>query len=173
MSERALYLEGGGEPLFAVHHAPGSPERAREAVVIVPPYGWDETATHRARREWALHLVAEGRHVLRLDLPGTGDSPGTLTDDGRWESWARAVARAADWLRAEAGAPRVCAVAIGAGGYPAFAAAADGSVDDLVLWATPPRGTRFLRELSAFARLEASRIAESGGPPSPEPADGI
>jgi len=167
-----MYLEGGGEPFFATYHPPAG-TLAPQAVILVPPFGWDDTATYRARREWALHLAAAGRHVLRFDLPGTGDSPGSLGDPDRWESWLAATQRAAAWLRARSSAPRIAAIALGSGGYLAFDAAAAGAVDDLVLWATPPQGKRFLRELSAFARLEAQRIAESGGPPSPEPAEGI
>ena len=173
MTEQAMYLTGGGEPIFVVHHAPAVDRADRSAVMLVPPYGWEEMATHRARREWALQLAGDGHHVLRLDLPGTGDSPGRLDDPGRWESWVGAVQRAAAWLRSASAAPRVAAVGLGSGGYLAYDAAVAGVADDVVLWATPPQGKRFLRELSAFARLEASRIAESGGPPSPEPAEGI
>src|SRR5579884_3977397 len=172
MTEEPMYLEGGGEPFFATYHPPAG-TLAPQAVILVPPFGWDDTATYRARREWALHLAAAGRHVLRFDLPGTGDSPGSLGDPDRWESWLAATQRAAAWLRARSSAPRVAAIALGSGGYLAFAAAAAGAVDDVVLWATPPQGKRFLRELSAFARLEAQRIAESGGPPPPEPVAGI
>jgi dienelactone hydrolase len=96
-----------------------------------------------------------------------------LAEPERWESWQAAAQRAARWLRDVARATRVAAVGLGSGGYLAFDAAASGAVDDVVLWATPPQGKRFLRELSAFARMEAHRIAESGGPPSPEQADGI
>jgi alpha-beta hydrolase superfamily lysophospholipase len=173
VTEEALYLEGGGEPFFAVHHVPDAASTDAQAVILVPPFGFEDTATYRARREWALQLGAEGHHVLRLDLPGTGDSPGALADPGRWESWLAAVQRAAAWLRDAAAAPRVAAVGLGSGGYPAFDAVAAGAVDDVVLWATPPQGKRFLRELAAFARMEAQRIAESGGPPSPEPVDGV
>ena len=173
MREEAFYLEGGGEPMFVVHHVPGEPALERAAVLLVPPYGWEEMATHRARREWALQLAGDGHHVLRLDLPGTGDSPGNLGDPGRWDAWLSATQRAAVWLRAASGASRVVAIGIGSGGYLAYNAAAAGAADDVVLWATPAHGKRFLRELKAFARLEASRIAESGGPPSPTTDAGI
>jgi pimeloyl-ACP methyl ester carboxylesterase len=173
MTEEAMYLTGGGEPFFVVHHAPAAGFAPHVAVIIVPPFGWEETATFRARREWALQLASDGHHVLRLDLPGTGDSPGRLDDPGRWDAWLTTVRRAAAWLRTEASAPRVAAIALGSGGYLAYDATAAGFVDDLVLWATPPQGKRFLRELSTFARLEANRIAESGGPPSPQPVEGI
>ena len=170
MTERAFYLDAAGERLFAVHHpAQGGP---RTAVVLVPPYGWEEIATHRARREWALHLAHAGHHVLRIDLPGTGDSEGSLDDAGRWKSWIAATCSAAAWLRAESGAPRVAAIGLGTGGYVAAQAAAAGEVDDLVLWGTPARGRQYLRELAAFGALESGRIVEGGGPPSPPPSGG-
>jgi alpha-beta hydrolase superfamily lysophospholipase len=170
LTERALYLEAGLERLFAVHHPPQG--RSQTAVVLVPPFGWEEIATHRARREWAIQLARAGRHVLRIDLPGTGDSEGDLDEAGRWDSWSAAVRSAAAWLRSESGASRVAAIGLGTGGYVAAEAAAAGEVDDLVLWGTPARGRQYLRELAAFGALESGRVVEGGGPPSPPPSGG-
>ncbi|MGZ4334454.1 MAG: hypothetical protein ACXVRJ_09310 [Gaiellaceae bacterium] len=173
MTERALYLEGGAEGIFAVHHAPETPGPSSSAVLLVPPFGWEEIASHRARREWALELVGAGHHVLRFDLPGTGDSAGELDEPGRWESWLAATLRAAEWLRVESGAARTAAIGIASGGYLAFEAAAAGLVDDVVLWATPAKGRQYLRELAAFGALEASMIAAGGGPPAEAATDAI
>jgi pimeloyl-ACP methyl ester carboxylesterase len=173
MSEVSAYLDVGGEAVFATHHAPEAAESARTAVVLLPPFGWEEMATHRARREWAIHLARRGHHVLRIDLPGTADSGGDLNVPGRWESWLDAAHTAAAWLRNESGSSRVAAIGVASGGYLAFEAVAAGAAEEAVLWATPSTGKRFLRELGAFGALEAQRVAESGGPPSPEPVAGI
>ncbi|HET7137521.1 MAG TPA: hypothetical protein VFI04_04145 [Gaiellaceae bacterium] len=172
MSERSFYLAGEGEAVFASHHAPASDATGR-GVLLLPPFGWEETATHRARRDWALHLARRGHDALRIDLPGTGDSAGDLADPRRWESWGAAARRAASWLRREAGVTRVTAVGVGSGGYLAFGLLAEARAEEAVLWGTPVTGKRFLRELAAFGALEASRIAEAGGPPSPERTQGI
>jgi alpha-beta hydrolase superfamily lysophospholipase len=173
MSERPMYLTLGEEASFATHHIPGASDGLRTAVVLLPPFGWDEMATHRARREWAIDLERRGHHVLRLDLPGTADSAGTLNDTGRWETWIDAARSACRWLRAESSVARIAAVGVGTGGYLAFEAVARGDADEAVLWATPVTGKSFLRELKAHGALEAQRVADSGGPAAPEPSVGL
>jgi dienelactone hydrolase len=172
MSERSFYLDCNGEAVFTVHHEPTAGEGGT-AILLLPPFGWEEVASYRARREWALHLAGRGHHVVRLDLPGTGDSAGELGDAGRLASWQEAAKAAALWLRGESGAPRLAAIGIGTGGYLAWELVAHGDADDAVVWATPKTGKRFVRELSAFGTLEASRIVEAGGPPSPVDPPGI
>jgi len=173
VSERGTYLDVGDEAVFVAHHTPEVTDPLRTAVVLLPPLGWEETATHRAWREWAIDLARRGHHALRIDLPGTTDSAGELNDPGRWGSWLEAACVAASWLRSESGAWRLAVLGLGSGGYLAFEAVAARAADEAVLWATPSRGKVFLRELNAFGALEMQRVAESGGPPSPEPASGI
>ncbi len=166
MTERALYLAAGETPFQVVFHEPvGAP--AQTAVLLVPPFGWEEIASHRSRRAWAEDLCSHGFPVLRIDLPGTGDSGGVPADPGTWARWSLAVTVAARWLRSEVGAPVVTAVGIGLGGLLAYEAAAGGAVDDLVLWATPARGRDFIRELVLFSAAETAGIVEAGGPEPP------
>ncbi len=158
-----LHLGLGPEPVFAVLH-PGT--RGRAAVLLLPPFGWEEMGSYRPRRDWAEHLAGRGHAVLRLDLPGTADSAGGPRDPGRVGAWMAAVTAAAAWLRAETGAGAVAGIGLGLGGLVAAAALARGAViDDLVLWGVPARGRTLVRELSAFARLEASQFPDA--PPAP------
>lgn len=159
MSETAFYLSVGDSTVFATRHSPERPS-GRQAVIIVPPFGWEAMVTHRSRREWALHLCEQGHDVLRFDLPGTGDSSGTLADEGLWDTWQTVTTELARWLRAATGGGRIAAIGLALGGYLAHEAAAQGAVDDLVEWATPTRGKRYLRELSAFAAMEAARDSD-------------
>jgi alpha-beta hydrolase superfamily lysophospholipase len=140
----AGYLDG----CFVTAHLPTAPSTGT-GVLLVPPYGWDEAASYRARRLLADQLAAAGHLALRLDLPGTGDSAGDLGAPGLVASWKRAVARAVDALRV-AGCARVVGVGLGIGGL--LVAGAD--IDALVVWGTPAHGRISLRELRAFARLE-------------------
>ena len=168
---RPLYLDVGGEPVFAFLH----PARiGREpAVLLCPPFGREDAASYRSRREWAENLAAAGMPVLRFDLPGTGDSAGCIDDPGRLASWVEAVGAAARFVRAETESARTAAIGIGLGGMLAVAAVADGApLDDLVLWGVPADGRALVRELTTFARIESEAIVVAGGPaPPPESSE--
>jgi pimeloyl-ACP methyl ester carboxylesterase len=163
---QACYLSTGGETSFALLN--DASERGDCAVLIVPPFGWDEMCSYRARREWAHELAARGFPTLRIDLPGSGDASGGPRDPGRLGGWTDAVAGAAQWLRERTGCPRVAAIGIGLGGLVTLRAAAHAApIDELVLWAAPGRGRAYVRTLQAFARLSAAG-AGTGAPPAEE-----
>ncbi|MDX6701902.1 MAG: hypothetical protein QOF26_2128 [Baekduia sp.] len=152
---RPFYLVGDGTPMFATFHD-AVPGGHGVAVLIVPPFGWDDVASYRSRRDWAEHLAASGIPTLRIDLPGTGDSAGGPRDPNMVDAWLAGVTGAATWLRSAAGYHSVAAIGIGVGGLLAAAATANGApIDALVLWGVPPRGRTLVRELQAFAHLTA------------------
>lgn len=151
----ALYLDG----VFAIFHPAADGDAP--AVLLCPPLGWDDVCSYRARRDWGEHLSATGRPALRFDYPGSGDSAGSPGDSALVDRWTDAATRAAAWLRAETGRSRLVAIGIGAGGLVAWCAAAAGApIDDLVLWGTPATGRAYVRELRAFARLEAASLGD-------------
>lgn len=167
---QATYLQtGDGTPFLTLRDLPAGTPSGR-AVLIVPPFGWDEVASYRPRRAWAHHLADRGADVLRIDLPGTGDSAGGPGDDDLAARWVEAVGVAA---RALTG--RVTIVGIGLGGLLAWAAVSAGApADDLVLWGAPGRGRDYTRELKAFARLERSKLQElNPGRELPPEAPGV
>jgi pimeloyl-ACP methyl ester carboxylesterase len=150
--QRAVGIRSGEGVVFGLLH----PADGGTAVVMCPPFGWEDMCSYRSRRAWAQSLAASGRSTLRIDLPATGESSGSPRDPGVFESWAAGAAEAAAWLRQQSGAERVVAIGIGMGGLIAARAAAAGAdIDELVLWAVNPRGKRVLRELRAFASLNA------------------
>jgi alpha-beta hydrolase superfamily lysophospholipase len=166
--ERALYLSAGGQRFLALA-SPAEPAAQRTAVLLVPPFGWEDICSYRSRRDWARELAAGGRPALRMDLPGSGDSAGGPRDPGRLDAWIEAVDAGARWLADDSGAARIAAVGIGLGGLLACAAALRGTpIAELVLWAVPASGRPLVRELRAFSRLE---VANEGGPP-PEATPG-
>ncbi len=180
---RPMYLRGLGAPLFAVLHTGADPTR-ETAVLLCPPFGWDDMCSYRIRREWAEHLAQAGYTTLRIDLPGSGDSAGAPRDPGQLESWTQAVDDAARWLRrapggtaAHGGEPesarQVAVIGIGLGGMVSCRAALGGApIDELVLWSVPARGHTLLRELRAFSALEVAYILDAGEPaPSSDPRD--
>ena len=156
--ERPLWLTAGSEAVFAFLHVPAASDRQTTAVVICPPFGWDEMCSHRARRTWARALAAAGFPAIRIDFPGAGESSGVPEDPERPQAWKAAIASAAGWIRENEAATRVVAIGIGVGGLMAVGAAADGApVDDFMLWAVPARGRSTMRELRAYAGIVAAR----------------
>ncbi len=166
VSARPLYLLGPAGPVFGMFHPPREGvDPPGTAVLIVPPWGWDETASYTGRRAWADHLAEAGHPTLRIDLPGTGESAGTSADPGLVAAWRDAISAAAASLAAVPGVSRVGAIGLGLGGLLTAAAIADGApIDDLVLWSAPPRGRTFLREQRAFSALQDTRLAAAGEP---------
>jgi pimeloyl-ACP methyl ester carboxylesterase len=166
---RGLYLDCG-EPVFALFENPAGDGPARPGVLICPPWGWDELASYRSRRRWAELLAAEGHPVLRIDLPGTGDSGGDPAAADLLDSWVEAIVKAGDWLRGEVGTAGLALLGLGLGGLLAEEALARGLVaEELVCWGAPPSGRHFAREMKAFAALQGGRPAETPGHPKALP----
>ncbi|HLH66937.1 MAG TPA: hypothetical protein VKV27_14665 [Solirubrobacteraceae bacterium] len=167
---RQFYLGAGEDAALLSWHAPPSDVRRPTAVLICPPFGWEEVSCYRCLRQWALELAARGFGTLRLQLPSTGDAGGGVRDPARVAAWVRAVAAAARWLRAAHGAARVTAIGMGLGGVLCHAAAAGGApLEDLVLWGVPARGRSLIRELRAFSALETAQFFAGLTAPPPPP----
>lgn len=174
MSSRAFYLASGREPVFALYdepHARSQPQST--SVLLLPMFGNDELCSYRARRAWALSLASAGHAVLRIDLPGTGDSPGGPHDPALLDAWLESVASAAAWLKREREGARVVAIGIDLGGMLAYRAAVDGAaIDDLVLWSAPSRGRALVRQKRALAQMEAAAEQPGDGSEPAAPPDG-
>lgn len=165
----AFYLDLHGEPVLALYDPPEAvPVRA--AVLICPPWGWDEVASYRSRRTWADSLAAAGHPTLRIDLPGTGDSGGGPDSGGLLDCWVDAIGLAARWLRAEAGEAGLVLLGIGLGGLLAEEALDRGLVvEELIVWGAPADGRRFVREARALAGMQTGRPADADGLPGALP----
>jgi alpha-beta hydrolase superfamily lysophospholipase len=164
---QGVYISTGEHRIAAMYDAAAGPAD-KPAVLICAPWGWEETASYRPRRAAARKFVEAGHPVLRFDLPAVGDSSGTPADPGLVSAWVAAIADAAAWLRNASARNRVAAFGLGIGGTLALAALERGAaIDELMLWATPARGRRFVREIESFAKLqswEVGRGDEAGLP---------
>jgi alpha-beta hydrolase superfamily lysophospholipase len=166
---RPFYLQAGTPPVFAIFHPSAGP-RKQSAVLLCPPFGWEDMCSYRSRREWAERLALAGYPTLRFDLPGSGDSAGDPTDPEQLNTWTQAVTGAAQWLLETSGADRIVSIGIGLGGMLACRAALNGApIDELVLWHVPAQGRTLVRELRAFSALEVAYIPDPG---QPEPGQG-
>jgi alpha/beta superfamily hydrolase len=169
VSSPTRFIPSGSEQVCVVWH-PAAAARARDtAVIICPPFGWDEICSYRSRRDWAQQLATAGYSTLRIAFPGTGDSSGGPLQAGRLQAWTDAVGASRDWLRNAGHATRIALVGLGLGGLVGYHAAAAGcEIDDLVLWATPARGRELVRQLRAFSRLESSELGGAPATAAPE-----
>lgn len=153
---RPVYVGDGDSVAFGLFHDAASGAGPGAPVLVLPPFGNADACSYRPRRDWAQRLAAAGHPTLRLDLPGTGDSPGGPRDPARVAAWIAGAADAARWLAATTGRP-VTVVGIGLGGFVGWCAAADGApIGDLALWTVPSRGKAIVRELMMLSRMEAA-----------------
>jgi len=164
VSGTPVWLNLVDEPIYAVLHESEALHR-NVGVLMLPMFGWDDSSSYRARREWASAYAEAGFPTVRFDLPGTGDSGGSPLAPSRFESWIRAVTELARWLRETSGVDRVVAVGLGLGGLLAGEAIRSGAViDGLVLWAVPSRGRAYMRELRMYAQAMAPDGSEPERP---------
>ncbi len=171
-SEQPVCLALEPDPVFGILHEPSSPDASALAVLICPPFGWEEQSSYRGRRAWAQALANAGYPALRFSFPGTGDSGGSPGDPDRLEAWTQAVSEAAIWLRAVTGCSRLAAIGIGLGGLVVGRALArDAPIEDAVLWAISASGRKMVRELRAHSKFVAARYPPDAQALSPLPAD--
>ncbi|HNH46768.1 MAG TPA: hypothetical protein PKY30_07010, partial [Myxococcota bacterium] len=142
---------------FVVEHQPSSGQVHGTAILLLPPMGYEDTCAYRPLRVLADQLAQQGHLVQRLDWPGLGDSAGNAETPELIQQCITTVRQAAAALRAR-GLRRVAAVGVRAGALLALAAggAAVGGLDEVVLWAMPPRGKAYMREESTFHRMAAA-----------------
>jgi pimeloyl-ACP methyl ester carboxylesterase len=151
----SFFFGSSERPLFGVHHPPKGKETRSEGVVLCYPMGQEYMRSHRAFRQLANLLVRRGHHVFRFDYYGTGDSAGA-SDEGSLSQWVSDVGSAIEEFKDNASLQRVSLVGLRLGAALATLAAADrDDVEKLVLWDPVVRGSSYLAELLAAAKLPA------------------
>jgi len=147
---------------FVVEHAPepaGGPVSAT-GILLMPPFGYEDTCAYRPLRVLADALARAGHMVVRIDWPSLGDSAFEPLQADLVES-GRAVVELATRTLRERGFPRITGIGVRGGGLIALAAT---GLDELVLWGVPPSGKAYLREERAFHQTAAKaygRVPES------------
>ena len=74
-----LGLEPCGTLMF-LHEPAGAATDVGTAVLLCPPFGWEEVCCSRSLRGAATLLARAGHPTARLTLPGTGDGAGGPRD---------------------------------------------------------------------------------------------
>ena len=134
--ESPLTLHAGATPLFAILSEPVSGP-VRRTVLLLNAGSARRVGPSRIHVEWARRWAEAGIAVLRLDLPGLGDSavqPGETEGEVYAIETGRAVNAAVAMLRARFGAVDCQLTGICSGAYHAYRAALAGAdVQSLVL----------------------------------------
>lgn len=162
---RPTYLELKPTGTLVFLHDATRTTRVGSAVLLCPPFGWEEMCCSRSLRRAGSLLAQAGHPTVRLTLPGTGDGGGGPRDADLLHRWTAGVGAAAEWLRERTHAPRCVAFGIGLGGMLAYVAACEHeAIDDLALWAVPDLGRTLLREARSLSKAVASDFPEDQEP---------
>lgn len=167
-----LYFGSAQRRLFGAYAPPRAARTSAGAAVLCYPWGQEYIRAHRAMRLLANMLCAAGRHVLRFDYFGTGDSAGESTEVslGGWE---QDIETAIEELRDTSGATRVVLVGLRLGATLATRVAArkGKAIEALVLWDPVIDGPEYLEEMLGTT-YAGSGVGERGGPRVPDAAAG-
>jgi len=145
-----LHLPGGRGWRAACHHTP--PGATRAAVLICAPPGPESDRTHRALRQLAQRLAADGAHVLRFDWTGTGDSAGDFAEV-RADDWRTDAVDALAELLARSGQRRATVIGLRLGATLALdALGAHPAVATIIAWEPVLDGAEQLRQWSTAQR---------------------
>jgi alpha-beta hydrolase superfamily lysophospholipase len=138
--------------LFQPEDATSTPREA--AVLLLPPWGFEEMCTRKFYRILAEHLAASGMPSLRFDYPGTGDSAGSPADEHALSDWVDAAIAASRQLKALSQRPRIILLGQGIGAMIAqLAGNRIEAVDAIVMLAPALSGRAYLREVGLWSRV--------------------
>lgn len=142
--------------LFGAYEAPRGGTTGTRAVLLCYPWGQEYIRAHRSMRRLASLLARGGRHVLRFDYFGTGDSMGS-SHEVSVSGWEEDIDTAIEELRETSQAARVTLVGLRLGATLAAKVAARKKkiVEALILWDPIVSGPEYVRELLSHARAAA------------------
>ena len=136
-SEEPVYFESRGYKLFGIFHPPKD-ENNDFGIIFANSGMQNRVGPHRLYLVFARILSQIGYSVLRIDLPGIGESEGTLTETHFDAYHKDGVISAIDFMKQTKNIKRIALFGICAGARTSLKAGSiDGRVDGLVLWSLP------------------------------------
>lgn len=166
LAAQPFYLDTRGGSVLCWWHAPAQAAVAHP-VLMCPTWGDEEIGAYAGWRALAQSLAQQGVPVLRLDLPGEGDSLARAPGASAWVSWLDALEDAALALRQVTGAPKVHLLGVRLGALLAAQVAdrlrqrAD-QVASLLLLAPVASGRAFLREARLLSQVPQDEPLHAG-----------
>lgn len=159
--EESLWFGATDQPLFGRLTTPVC-ETTNGAVLLSQPIGRESRLARRALRTLAIYLARDGYVSLRYDHFGTGDSSGSIEDEGLDRAWIEGVDNGVGLLRS-LGLTKVSAVGMRMGATIVGTAASEFDLDfsSFVMWDPCESGHAYVRELVALGALGPD-IARSG-----------
>jgi exosortase A-associated hydrolase 2 len=176
LDEQVIVLPSAGASLHGVLHLPA--EDHGRALVFCHPFAEEKKCAHRAMVEAARGCAEAGWTVLRFDLRGCGDSPGSFADYDL-DDWRQDIASAADYAREATGSDHVGLLGLRLGAALA-ASVAEQRPDTtcLALWEPVTDGGRYLSHnlrrslIKSMLTSQDGDEASDGRPQGPGPAQG-
>ncbi|WP_310737832.1 alpha/beta fold hydrolase [Ideonella paludis] len=166
LAAQPFYLDTRGGTVLCWWHAPAQPAVAHP-VLMCPTWGDEEIGAYAGWRALANSLALQGVPVLRLDLPGEGDSLPRAAGASAWSSWLDALDDAALALLQVSGSPKVHLLGLRLGALLAAQLAdrlrqrAD-QVASLLLLAPVASGRAFLREARLLSQVPQGEPLQAG-----------
>jgi pimeloyl-ACP methyl ester carboxylesterase len=147
-----LYFGSAKRRLFGVYAPPRAASVSAGAALLCCPWGQEYLRAHRSMRQLAGMLCAAGRHVMRFDYFGSGDSAGDSAEM-TLSGWEQDVETAMEELQDTCGATRVVLIGLRLGAAVATRVAVRKSkaIEALVLWDPVVSGPEYLEEAAALA----------------------
>jgi pimeloyl-ACP methyl ester carboxylesterase len=150
----AFFFGPDKQQLFGSYHPPLSGD-GQVLTVICSPLFSESARTHRALRKLAISIAETGRHVLRFDYRGTGDSFGDL-EDYSVSDWVEDVSSAVQEGRKISDCSDVQILAVRAGALLAcISLGAASDIQRLVLWDPVDDGAAYIQ---AIRRAQAENL---------------
>jgi pimeloyl-ACP methyl ester carboxylesterase len=155
------FFDCAGGPAFGVYYPPSTSSSSGTSVLICGPLGAEVGYTQRVLRVLSQRFADKGFPVLRVDLPGCGDSAGEESDFTP-QHGVDCLRKARALLLERSGRPRLACIGLRHGALAVLTTAADtaGFADELMVW--DPSGVRELEGLVAGAKTPTVLVDSNG-----------
>lgn len=99
---KPFFLSGKKGKLFAISYSPRSVLPEKESILYFPPFAEEMNKTRHMAALQSRKMAESGHRVLMLDLFGTGDSEGDLSEVS-WKGWRDDTLEGLRWLANKGG----------------------------------------------------------------------
>jgi len=157
-STENFWIETGRGYIGAAWYWPEFGEAPPTAVLVVPGIAHEERTMAQGLAALAESLLRVGLPTLLIDLHGTAQSTGSLSDDAIGDRWRSDIRAAIGHIR-QAGFSKIIVVGVRLGALLALDALGDETKLAMIAWAPVTSGRRYARELKILQGMGAHQGA--------------